>query len=441
MAISADTDIPTKRGFVKASELKVGDIVYDIDGNETQITRVEECSLDFRIKFNFGATEDILVSPEQILVGYVGSKCGAVEKDGLPQYITAIEVFSLSAEGYLTKFIPVTVQGSGRLEIDPWLLGLWLGDGSKRCSCIATHVDDLNFIIDQISKAGYGVGAIRHDTRNNQKGASVNIRDGFKQQLRDLNLINNKHIPETVFGLEKGYRIEILRGLIDSDGNIEKQRGRVNFTNTNYNLAIGCARLASSLGELVHISSRDVIGFGRKCHAFMIGWTPIIMPVRLPRKVSMFKGRKVIEKRTSVHSEFHISLSDDSLMGHEIETESGTLVATNYYIPIGAGHQGEISRDTANKLLLSMDSARTFSEDKHQIKESIKNCSPVDYKIQELLRFRQPCDRTKREILIDDRLYKGYQAAAKAIGCSVNTISRAIAAGKNTVWGHSFSAK
>ena len=32
MAISANTNIPTKDGFVKAKELSIGDVVYDMEG-------------------------------------------------------------------------------------------------------------------------------------------------------------------------------------------------------------------------------------------------------------------------------------------------------------------------------------------------------------------------------------------------------------------------
>ena len=42
MALSADSDVLTKRGFVKASDIKVGDVVYDMEGKETIINEIQE---------------------------------------------------------------------------------------------------------------------------------------------------------------------------------------------------------------------------------------------------------------------------------------------------------------------------------------------------------------------------------------------------------------
>lgn len=447
MAISANTNIPTKYGFVKAKELSIGDVVYDMEGRETSVTNIKLSDFDIRIRIKLGNSESLLVSSQQILIGFVGDKERRVPKSSKVQYITAMDSFELSKQRCFTKFLPVKVIGEGIIDIDPWLLGYWLGDGNSWHANVSTHIDDIASIGQQIKNAGYKIGAVRIETSGNQKGATIGINSGFIQNLRNLKLLKNKHIPKMIYGLDWKFRLEVLKGMMDSDGHISLGRGRAIFANTNYDLAIGCARLASSLGELVYITKAPprITAKGRffdvhgRQPVYCISWTPRNSPVNFQRKQTRMKGRKVLEKRTTAKSSLEISIQGEK--AYEIETSSGTMLISNYYIPIGTGHKAEISRETANKILRTLSVKRTFSKNRENIREIVSLYSPTAYEIYEVENDKRTNEWNRKHILIDGKVYYGIANAAKVVGCSYQTIERAIKKGSGEVWGHSIGLK
>lgn len=431
MAISADSDVLTKRGFVKASDIKVGDVVYDMEGKETIINEIQEEDLSIRIIVRFGGIESIVVSQNQIMPVYVSPNKSI-------EYLPAIELFNLANAGYIAKIPSVKIQGEGQLDIDPWLMGFWLGDGCKRYAKLSTSIDDIDYIKKKILEGGYSVGAIRRDKKFNQKGISVSVTQGFQSQLRHYNLLMNKHVPATVFASDMGYRREVIRGLIDSDGMIEKNRGRAIFTNTDYNLALGCVRLASSLGELVCFYPNICHGFGKTVTCYNVTWTPIINPAGIPRKRERVRERKVIEKRTCLNIALEVSYNQR--IGLDFRTSSGTMIFSNFCIPFCAGCIPEISRDTANKIFRAMNTASMYTKEKARIQDNINRISPVIYNIQDIIKDRRINDWNKKHIVIDGIEYRGYRDAANAVGCSEHTIQRALASKKGTIWGHIISS-
>lgn len=111
-------------------------------------------------------------------------------------------------------------------ELDPYLLGLWLGDGNSNESVI-TNIDKeiIDFLYEEAEKMGMKV--IRGNDTTHHKGSihyrfsSKHGRKGmnpFTNFLKEENLLNNKHIPEHYLTNSKESRLKLLAGLIDSDG-------------------------------------------------------------------------------------------------------------------------------------------------------------------------------------------------------------------------------
>lgn len=123
------------------------------------------------------------------------------------------------------------------VDIDPYLLGVWLGDGSSVRDYIwlgesKIHVSShLNLHIMQT-----GRGCTRY-------------RANIMEELRRLNLISNKHIPDDYKQNSKKVRSEILSGLLDSDGSVDARNGRVvEITQKRKNLLDDIKFIARSLG-------------------------------------------------------------------------------------------------------------------------------------------------------------------------------------------------
>ncbi|WP_205249375.1 hypothetical protein, partial [Escherichia coli] len=80
------------------------------------------------------------------------------------------------------------------VPLDPYLLGVWLGDGSHKESGITCHIDDYSHYCERIVKAGFGFSKNRLDKRSEVTGY-FNINNGFKAKLKEIGVYGNKHIP------------------------------------------------------------------------------------------------------------------------------------------------------------------------------------------------------------------------------------------------------
>jgi superfamily II DNA or RNA helicase len=110
------------------------------------------------------------------------------------------------------------------VKIDPYLLGYWLGDGSSRGALITTQeASVLKYLSSDCFKNKHPTlylqytGA-QYDYRINSTNISKAGSNELLNYLRDYNLILNKHIPLDYKCNERQVQLELLAGIIDSDG-------------------------------------------------------------------------------------------------------------------------------------------------------------------------------------------------------------------------------
>ena len=134
------------------------------------------------------------------------------------------------------------------LPIPPYILGLWLGDGTARDPSI-TSIDEE--IITEWNEYGKTINVnIRKDDityvftqgKNGHRGNP----NPFEVLLRNLNLNNNKHIPEKYVFSSKKQRLELIAGLLDTDGYYKQ--GCYNFTNKREQIVDSLLYLCKSVG-------------------------------------------------------------------------------------------------------------------------------------------------------------------------------------------------
>lgn len=132
------------------------------------------------------------------------------------------------------------------LLISPYVLGYWLGNGSSETALLHCDKKDALELKNIILKCGYSSGLIK--MKSNTKGVRFKV-DDLHVQLKTEGLLKNKHIPEKYFLSTVEDRLELVRGLMDSDGSINSSPGgQAEFTNKNKKLADGLNRLLCSLG-------------------------------------------------------------------------------------------------------------------------------------------------------------------------------------------------
>lgn len=135
--------------------------------------------------------------------------------------------------------------------IDPYILGLWLGDGNKGNAGITSfdpeiiekieiYAKELQLQVTSSRKGKYSI------TRGHQIGGSQAF--SFQGLLRNYNLIKNKHIPDVYKHNSWEMRLALLAGLIDSDGTKDSRYDGLSYTCTDKRLMEDVIYLCRSLG-------------------------------------------------------------------------------------------------------------------------------------------------------------------------------------------------
>lgn len=155
--------------------------------------------------------------------------------------------------------VPLEFPMNEDVEFDPYIVGFWLGDGTARDSAITTadkevieyftnHMERYGLFLKQIKDITYRITSGKNG--NNYKG-----KNRFLEFLQDNNLINNKHIPLKYLLSSRENRLELLAGLIDSDGNLSHEG--FDFLQKREHLLDQVLFLARSLGFACYKSAQE----------------------------------------------------------------------------------------------------------------------------------------------------------------------------------------
>jgi len=265
-ALSLDTPIPSPDGWTTMGDLDVGDRVFDENGQPAFVSYVSPVYLGntcYDVKFSDWSVITADAGHQWLTWTHAARKAFGRARDPrvLPEVATTEQIRSsllhLGKEHNhsIPTCKPLNYEAK-ELSIDPYILGVWLGDGSSSSGELTT-VDP--FIVEEIERRGepckeyrttpdkaarYGIGC-RPEQRDPQTGQMV-ANGSVHSRLRELGLLKNKHIPGDYLRASVEQRRELLAGLLDTDGHC--WRGHVEFCNTNRRLAYGTLELIFGLG-------------------------------------------------------------------------------------------------------------------------------------------------------------------------------------------------
>lgn len=252
------TKVMLSNGDLKeVQDLKVGEKLMGVDGGEREILSLAR-GVDqlYRIDQNKGIS--YVVNSNHILslrMNYSTKniKSGDIVNLTVKDYLSKTAKFKQHAKGYKSSCLIFEKQD---VPIDPYFLGIWLGDGTSACSNITTADFEVVNYLENYSKSldhSFKMTAISglSNTYSITNGKSyLGKRNSLQAKLSKENLINNKHIPKVYLLNDKQTRLTLLAGIIDSDGYLSKgYQYEVVFK--NYNLAKDVTWLARSLGYSV----------------------------------------------------------------------------------------------------------------------------------------------------------------------------------------------
>ena len=250
-----DTPILTSTGWKTMETLNIGDKIFDKDGNLCNITAKSQIHNNPCYKIKFDNAESIICDIDhKWLVSFKLDYKSKSNPEGYKhQVMTTIELKTYldSIVERKTRNIPKILNAKPlnikktNLPLDPYILGVWLGDGSKDCGIITQSTNSP--LWEEIKARGYEIGEnLNHDPERD--GVDIRTIFNIRGILNSIGVLNNKHIPESYLLASYEDRLDLLRGLMDTDGYYHPKRKRFVMT-TSFDWQMeGMKQLLASLG-------------------------------------------------------------------------------------------------------------------------------------------------------------------------------------------------
>lgn len=330
-ALPLDTPIPTPDGWRTMGDLQPGDRLFDETGKETFVKSISKTFTNhdcFRITFDDGSA--VNADADHLWVVNKSSN-----RDTNPHKLTTKELFDsgitkIDSRGKRISLWKIPVANavqykSVSVPIDPYILGLWLGDGSAADGRITASFEDFAFYKKELKEEF----SHNHSPRNLYTGTIY----GLSPKLRSLNLLNNKHIPSIFLLNDIETRLALIQGLMDSDGTIEKS-GRLCLAlsySKHPKLIEDAYELIASLGIKV---TRKEYPKTNSCRLYFQCPKNKFKMFRLPRKLAKQPDIQIKPKHTDFRFIRNIERIDSvPTKCIEVANESHLFLCSKHFIP------------------------------------------------------------------------------------------------------------
>lgn len=302
--------IKVKNGWTTMGEIKLGEILDMPDGTRSSVIGIypQGKKSIFKIEFADGRTAESC--NEHLWKVYNKHWKNKWKVLSLQQIMDLPEKVRQSL--YIPLIKPINTEDI-ELPLDPYLLGVIIGDGSTSNRLGITSADE--FIINKINEklgsdyclksAGNAYDyriiskvPIKWDIGNDKRKG--NFKNKIKKELNDLGLMNkkayDKFIPDLYKTASVRQKLELIQGLMDTDGYICKG-GRVTFNTSSLRLANDVVDMIRSLGGIAKLkqyiptySYKGEKQQGRLAYEIVIRYQQPLELVSLPRKIERLKN-------------------------------------------------------------------------------------------------------------------------------------------------------
>lgn len=372
--LALDTPLPTPDGWTTMAEVQVGDLLIGSDGRPTKV--LVKSGVHNRPCYEMTFSDGSTVTCDNVHLWNVTdlSSVGRVQKtydtDALFELYTRLAIAGRTRSLVIQNARALDLPDAA-LPVDPYLLGVWLGDGLSKAGNVTIGDEDVEDMVQLIAERWPNVHTTVTDTRSQrpvhtasllapdpgrcpcghepnfntngpwrrcrtceaiQRGTGVELDDLFERTatraeghciyghkkangrgecstcrqarssvggarfremgkvnapfssgLREIGVLNNKHIPTRYLRGSSSQRIELLRGLCDTDGYWNPTRGRVEFRTSVRHLAEQVASLIDTMGITAGVSTDTDSKTGYV--SYKVSFRPLdFVPFHLPRK-------------------------------------------------------------------------------------------------------------------------------------------------------------
>jgi replicative DNA helicase len=261
-----DARVRTTTGWKRMGDLRLGDELASVDGCRSRVSGIYPQGVRqiFRVTFSDGRAAEC-TADHLWLVHYRGWP--------RPRTLTTERIAALLQRIRYRRRLwidaPSGLFGHDEtLPVDPWLLGALLGDAKLSGSSLVFSTSQAE-MLERVQQRATQAFALRaaggYDWRIVQSSGAhrpgrIGVApNGLMEALRGLGLwgirSEEKFIPDLYLTAAHDARRELLSGLMDTDGWVERW-GSVRFCSTSERLARGVAELVRSLGGWCSVHRR-----------------------------------------------------------------------------------------------------------------------------------------------------------------------------------------
>lgn len=288
-----DTPILTPNGWKKNGDISIGDILFGKNGKQTKVIGAHkiEVGKSYKIEFNDGTS---VIADHNHLWTVQSQKQRRTTKNWV--VLTTKEIFDRGL--YFNKktsykwFLPIVdpvVFSKKKLPIKPYTFGVLLANGSLSSSTVNITTND-EYIANKVVLESKEFDISEYICKN-QTARRWTFKK-FHQILQKIKLdkvkSREKFIPKQYLFSSVEDRISLLRGLMDCDGSVVKNK-RAIYSSVSIKLAEGVATLVRSLGGIASIK-KEKRKKGRNGYNVNL-WLPI-NPFFLERKKENYLPKK-----------------------------------------------------------------------------------------------------------------------------------------------------
>ena len=307
----------TKDGFKPMGDISLLDKVYGKDGKLHSIIGIfpQGKKKTYRISFKDGTHTDC--AGDHLWTIYDKRYGYREETLTTEEIINNKPIFKINNAGFKERLLSIPLCEPLQFTkkeffIDPYILGVLLGDGGLCSNCVSiTSSDDeiFNYVEAAVNEKGYTlskqIGLSRRIINNENKHSNNQYNHNpnkYLQEIKNLKLdstSSDKFIPDIYKYSSVEDRIALLQGLMDTDGTINKSGSIIQFNTVSKKLAEDFAFIVRSLGGII-TSMRWIPAKYTNKHGELISCKPsCTISFKLPKNICCFRLHR---KATRINS-------------------------------------------------------------------------------------------------------------------------------------------
>lgn len=291
--VSDSTPVLTTKGWKNHGDLQVGDCVFSPDGGAVRVTHVFPKNVA-NVEVTFSNGEKIKCHENHEWLVHDRSKRKDIILETREMMKRKIDTGTPGKRGHRYIFnVPLRkpIRGAKNdLKVNPYVLGAWLGDGHNSHPILSYPEKD-KIVFETFVEKGYIISrSWTHPTTGVKYASFTNLRGQLQQYgMCYSHRKTDKYIPEEYIYADIEDRLELLAGLLDTDGCLIKKEKRYQFSTTSEKLKDTFVELVSTFGwrcsVVRHEPKLSSSGVHGRLPVYSIGFNPTMhIPCRVERK-------------------------------------------------------------------------------------------------------------------------------------------------------------